>query len=144
MPANSTPSKRHHQIALYLVLPAVLIALGVIGWMMAIENSTLVLRSVNSPDGLFRAEVVREDPGASSNYQYMVRVMPAGISFFATSLRRLPLDPVYVALDAHHEPDKLVVQWTGPREVTIHCDGCRDAETGRDHFRGVTFKYELK
>ena len=83
-----------------------------------------VLQSVDSPGGRYRAEVVREDPGVFSGYEYMVRLMPAGLTPLAKSLRVLPFGPVYVALDAHREPDKIAVQWTGRAEVTIHCNGC--------------------
>jgi hypothetical protein len=136
--------RRAGLIALYVGLPALLISTGSVAWMMAVEKSTLVLQSADSPDGHYRAEVVREDPGVSSGFEYMVRVMPTGLSAFATSLRKLPFDPVYIALDAHHEPDWLNVQWTSLHEVTIRCTGCSDAQIGREHFREVSMKYELR
>ena len=61
-----------------------------VGWMVSVENATIVLQSVDSPGGRYRAEVVREDPGVSSSYEYMVRVMPADVTPLGKSLRLLP------------------------------------------------------
>jgi hypothetical protein len=96
-----------------------------VGWMVSAEKATVVLQSADSPDGRYRAEVVREDPGVSSSYEYVVRVMPAGLTTLEKSLRVLPFGPVYVALDLHREPDRLAVSWNGPDEVIIQC---QDAE----------------
>ena len=131
-------------IALYVALPSALISAMLIGWMIAVENATLVLQSADSPDGRYRAEVVREDPGVSSGYEYMVRLMPAGLTPLAKSLRVLPFGPVFTALDAHREPDKLNVEWTGQAEVTIHCLGCRDASQAKEQWRDITLKYYLE
>lgn len=131
-------------IAVYVLLPGILIAAGLGGWMIAVENATAQLESTDSPDGRYRAEIVREDPGVSSGYEYMVRLMPAGLTPLAKSLRVLPFVPVYVALDVHREPDKLMAEWTGPREVTIHCEGCSEATPGKEKWRDVAVKYELR
>jgi hypothetical protein len=131
-------------IALYVALPSALISAMLVGWMVAVENATVVLRSVDSPDGRYRAEVVREDPGVSSGYEYMVRLMPADLTPLEKSLRVLPFGPVYVALDAHREPDKIAVQWTGRAEVTIHCSGCGETVLGKGEWRDIAVKYELE
>jgi hypothetical protein len=131
-------------IALYVALPTALLSALLVGWMAAVENATLVLQSADSPGGRYRAEVVRADPGVSAGYEYMVLVMPAGLTPLARSLRVLPFGPVYVALDAHREPDKLEVRWSGPKEVTILCRGCGGATPGNERWRGVALKYDLK
>ncbi len=142
--ANSRLWQLFVPIALYAALPSALILAMLVGWMMAVENATVVLQSVDSPGGRYRVEVVREDPGVSSGYEYMVRLMPAGLTPLAKSLRVLPFGPVYVALDAHREPDKIAVQWTGRAEVTIHCNGCGETIPGKEKWRDIAVKYELK
>jgi hypothetical protein len=131
-------------IAVYVVLPSALISAGLLGWMVAVENATLVLQSVDSPDGRYRAQVVREDPGVSSNYEYMVRVTPANQTPLAEKLRLLPFGPQYIPLDAHREPDKLVVQWKTDRELTIRCEGCGGAVRGGERWRDIRLEYEVK
>jgi hypothetical protein len=144
MPGQAPSSRRRvWSIALYGFLPGFLILLLLVGWAMGIENATAVLQSSDSPDGRYRAQVVREDPGVSSGYEYMVRVMPAGLPMVVRSLRILPFTPVYVALDAHHEPDELRVRWTGPQEVTIHCQGCGGTGPGDARWRDIQLRYEL-
>ena len=141
--ANTKVRQRFFLIAVYGALPCVLISALFAGWIMSVENATLVLQSTDSPDGRYRAEIVREDPGVSSGYEYMVRLMPAGLTPLAKSLRVLPFGPVFTALDAHREPEKLTVQWTGAQQLTIHCLGCRDASQAKDQWRDVTLKYDL-
>jgi hypothetical protein len=131
-------------IAVYVALPSALILVAFAGWMVAAENATLVLQSADSPDGRYRAQVVREDPGVSSNYKYMVRVTPANLTPLAEKLRLLPFGPEFTALEARREPDKLAVQWTGGRELTIHCQGCSGAIQGEERWRDIQLKYELK
>jgi hypothetical protein len=131
-------------IGLYVALPSALICAMLAGWMVSVENATLVLQSTDSPDGRYRAEIVREDPGVSSGYEYMVRLMPAGLPPLTKSLRVLPFGPVFTALDVHREPEKLTVQWTGAQQLTIHCDGCRDASQAKEQWRDITVKYDLK
>jgi hypothetical protein len=130
-------------IALYIIAPGASLLMFFIGWRVALENATIVLQSAVSPDGRYRAEVAREDPGASSSYEYMVRLAPATFSRYAMTLRIVPFGPVFVALDANHEPDKLTVQWTGPQDVTIHCQGCSGVDHGKDRWRDLRLKYEL-
>jgi hypothetical protein len=130
--------------SIYGVIPGALLLLALAGWMVSAENATAVLQSENSADGRFRAEVVRADPGVSSSYEYMVRVMPADVTTLARSLRGLPFAPIYVALDLHREPDKLVVSWSGPSEVTIHCEGCGAAAPGKKRWREIALRYELR
>jgi len=142
--ARSKLRQRFVLIALYVALPSALILAMLVGWMMAVENATVVLQSADSPDGRFRAEVVREDPGVSSSYEYKVRVMPAGLTPLAKSLRVLPFGPVYVALDVHREPDKLQVRWSGPKEVTISCQGCGGTIPVNGQWRDVALKYDMK
>jgi hypothetical protein len=128
----------------YVVLPCALILVALAGWMAAVENATLVLQSADSPDGRYRAQVVREDPGVSSNYKYMVRVTPANLTPLAEKLRLLPFGPEYTALEAHREPDKLAVQWSSDRELTIRCEGCSGAVQGEEKWRDIRLEYELK
>jgi len=139
-----THRKRLFLTSVYVILPTTLIVLMLLGWMVSAENATVVLQSTNSPDGQYRAEVVRVDPGVSSSYEYMVRVMPAGVTTLAKSLHGLPFAPIYVALDVHREPDKLMVGWSGPNEVTIHCEGCGRAVQGKERWREVALRYELR
>jgi hypothetical protein len=139
-----THRKRFVLIGVYAVLPAALIVLMLLGWMISAENATVVLQSANSPDGRYRAEVVRADPGVSSSYEYMVRVMPAGVTTLAKSLHGMPFAPIYVALDVHREPDKLAVIWTGPNEVTVHCAGCGGTAPGKERWREIALRYELR
>jgi hypothetical protein len=129
---------------IYVALPSALISLILVGWMIGVENATLVTESVDSPDGRYRAQVVREDPGASSGYEYMVRLMPAGLTPLPRSLRVLPFGAVYVALDAHREPDRLTVSWTGREQVTIRCEGCGDATMGKPKWREIELRYEVR
>jgi hypothetical protein len=130
--------------SIYGFVPGALLLLGLVGWMISAENATAVLQAENSPDGRYRAEVVRADPGVSSSYEYMVRVMPAGLTMLPRSLHGLPLAPIYVALDLHREPDKLAVIWSGPREVTIHCEGCGGTVPGKARWREIALRYELR
>jgi len=130
-------------ISVYVVLPGALILLLLIGWMLAVDNATVVLQSTDSPDGRYRAQVVREDPGVSSNYKYMVRVAPARLPPLAARLGLLPFGPFYTALDIHHEPDKLTVRWTGPQGLTIQCKGCLGATEGKSQWRDIELKYVL-
>jgi len=130
--------------SIYGVIPAALLLAAVAGWLVSAENATVVLQAENSPDGRYRAEIVRADPGVSSNYEYMVRVMPTGVTMLARSLHGLPLAPIYVALDLYREPDKLAVVWSGASEVTIHCEGCGAASPGKARWREITFRYELR
>jgi hypothetical protein len=130
-------------ITLYIIMPGASLLLFFIGWRVALENATIIVQSAVSPDGRYRAEVAREDPGASSSYEYMVRLAPASLSRYAMTLRIVPFGPVFVALDAHREPDKLTVQWTGPNEVTILCQGCNGVDRGRDSWRDLRLRYEL-
>jgi hypothetical protein len=130
-------------IALYILAPGASLLVFFIGWRVALENATIIVQSAVSPDGRYRAEVAREDPGASSSYEYMIRLAPASFSKYAMALHILPFGPVYVALNAHHEPDSLTVQWTGPQEVTIHCRGCNGVDRGRDRWRDLQLRYEL-
>ena len=130
--------------SIYGVVPGVLLLVALAGWMVSAENATAVLQAENSPDGRYRAEVVRADPGVSSSYEYMVRVMPAGVTMLARSLHGWPFAPIYVALDLHREPDKLSVVWSGPSEVTIHCDGCGAAAPGKARWREIALRYELR
>jgi hypothetical protein len=109
-----------------------------------VENATLVLQSVDSPDGRYRAQVVREDPGVSSNYKYMVRVTPAKLTPLAQKLRLLSFGSVYTALEAHREPDKLAIRWNGYRELEIDCEGCSGAVQGEEQWRDIRLAYELK
>lgn len=132
-----------YNIAVYVILPGAPLLMLFMGWRIALENATTVLQSVNSPDGRYRAEVVREDPGVSSGYEYMVRLAPAGLAPLAMSLRILPFGPVYLALDAHHEPDKLTIQWTSPQNLAIQCKGCGGAARGKSKWRDIELKYEL-
>jgi hypothetical protein len=131
-------------IALYVALPTALVSALLVGWMVAVENATVVLQSADSPDGRYRAEVVRVDPGASSGYEYMVRVMPSGLTPLARSLRVLPFGPVYVALDAHREPDKLEVRWSALKEVAISCRGCEGATLADRRWRDLALRYDVK
>ena len=112
--------------------------------MVSQENATVVLQEATSPDSQYRAEVVREDPGVSSGYEYMVRVMPAGLTTLAKSLHVLPFAPIYVALNARGEPDKLTVRWSGPKEVTILCQGCGEISQGSERWREIALRYELR
>lgn len=130
-------------VALYIIAPGASLLMFFIGWRVALENATIIVQSAVSPDGRYRVEVAREDPGAASSYEYMVRLAPASFSRYAMTLRIVPFGPVYVALDAHHEPDKLTVQWTGPQEVTIDCQGCSGVDRGKDSWRDLRLKYEL-
>jgi hypothetical protein len=136
--------KRLLLTCVYVIFPTTLIVLMLLGWMVSAENATVVLQSANSPDGRYRAEVVREDPGVSSGYEYMVRVMPAGLATFTRSLHALPFVPIYVALDVHREPDKLAVAWRGENEVTIHCEGCAGTTPGQERWREIALRYELR
>jgi hypothetical protein len=136
--------KRLFLIGVYGVLPCTLILLLLVGWMVSAEKATVVLQSADSPDGRYRAEVVREDPGVSSSYEYLVRVMPAGLTTLEKSLRMLPFGPVYVALNLHREPDKLTVGWNGPDEVRIQCQGCGEPMPGKEQWRGIKLRYELR
>ena len=124
-------------IALYVALPSALISAMLVGWMVAVENATIVLQSGDSPSGRYRAEVVREDPGTSSSYEYMVRVMSSDVKTLGKSLHILPFAPIYVALDLHREPDGLAVAWSGPDEVTIDCQGCGAARPGKAKWREI-------
>ena len=142
--ANTKLRQLFFPIALYVALPTALISAMLVGWMVAVENATVVLHSADSPDGRYRAEVVRVDPGVSSGYEYIVRVMPSGLTPLARSLRVLPFGPVYVALDAHHEPDKLEVRWSDPNELTIFCRGCRGTTPVNGQWRDVALKYDMK
>ncbi len=142
--AAITHRKRLFLIGVYGVLPAALVVLMLLGWMVSAEKATVVLQAANSPGGRYRAEVVREDPGVSSSYEYMVRVMPSDLRTLGKSLHVLPFAPVYVALDLHREPDKLVVRWSGPNEVTIHCQGCGAITPGKEKWREIALKYELR
>lgn len=136
--------KRTFLAFVYGVLPLTLAVLMLLGWLLSLEKATTVLQTADSPDGRYRAEVVREDPGVSSSYKYMVRVMPAGLSPFAISLSGLPFDPVYVALDLHHQPDKLSVQWTSLGELTLQCDGCSGATHGKTNWRDLALRYQIR
>ena len=136
--------KRLFLIGVYGVLPCTLSILLLVGWMVSAEKATVVLQSADSPDGRYRAEVVREDPGVSSSYEYMVRVMPVGLTTLEKSLRVLPFGPVYVALDLHREPDRLAVSWDGPDEVTIQCQGCGETLPGKEQWRGIKLRYEFR
>jgi hypothetical protein len=131
-------------VTVYVALPSLLILAGLVVWMAAIENATLVLQSADSPDGRYRAQVVREDPGASSNYEYMVRVAPASLTPLAEKLRLLPFGTRYTLLEVHHEPDKLDLQWTSPAELTIHCQGCAGAGLGKRRWRDLRLTYEVQ
>jgi hypothetical protein len=131
-------------VGVYAALPSALITALLIGWVVAVENATIVLQSADSPDGRYRAEVVREDPGASSNYEFMVRITPANLTPLAQKLRLLPFGPQYTALDAHREPDKLAVRWNGATTLTIHCEGCNDTPRGKPRWRDIQLNYELK
>jgi hypothetical protein len=142
--ANSRIRRLLFLIGVYVALPSALISAMLVGWMVAVENATLVLQSSDSFDGRYRAEVVREDPGVSSGYEYMVRVMPAGLTPLAKSLRMLPFGPVYIALDARREPEKLIVQWTGAETVTIHCEGCGETPPGGQKWRDISIKFDLR
>jgi hypothetical protein len=136
--------KRLVLISVYAFLPVALIVLMLLGWKISAERVTVVLQAANSDDGRYRAEVVRADPGVSSNYEYMVRVMPAGVTTFAESFQGLPFASIYVALDLHREPDKLMVGWSGPSEVTIRCDGCEGTAQGKERWRDIALRYELR
>ena len=136
--------RRMFRASLYGLAPTVLIVLMLAGWRVAEENATVVLQAAGSPDGRYRAEVVRVDPGVSSSYEYMVRVMPAGVTTLAKSLHGLPFAQVYIALEVLHEPDKLMVSWGGPNEVTIHCEGCGGATPSKERWREITLRYELR
>jgi hypothetical protein len=141
----ATPHRRRlFLIGIYAVLPTALIVLMLLGWMISAEKATVVLQAVNSPGGRYRAEVVREDPGVSSTYEYMVRVMPSGLTTLRKSLHVLPFAPVYIALSVHHEPDKLVVVWSGPNQVTIDCEGCGTIKPGKEEWREIALRYELR
>lgn len=142
--ANSNRRQLLVLIALYGALPSALISAMLVGWMVAVENATIVLQSADSPDGRYRAEVVREDPGVSARYEYMVRVMPTDLTPLAKSLRVLPFGPVYVVLNVHREPDKLSVLWTDSNEVSIQCQGCEEARDGQGKWRDIALKYELR
>ncbi len=131
-------------ISVYVVLPCTLILLMLVGWMVSAEKATVVLQGADSPDGHYRAEVIREDPGASSSYEYMVRVMPSGLTTLGKSLHVLPFAPVYIALNVHHEPDRLVVIWSSPNEVTIDCEGCGVTRPGKEKWRAIKLRYELR
>jgi hypothetical protein len=131
-------------VSVYGVLPSVLIVLMLLGWMVSAEKATVVLQAAYSPDGRYRAEVVREDPGVSSSYEYMVRVMPSDVQTLGKSLHVLPFAPVFVALVLHREPDKLAIRWSGTNEVTIDCQGCGATTAGKATWRGIALKYELK
>ena len=74
-----THRKRVLLIGVYAILPAALIVLMLLGWMLSAEKATVILQAANSTDGLYRAEVVRADPGVSSSYEYVVRLMPANV-----------------------------------------------------------------
>ncbi len=95
--ANTTLRQRFILIGLYIALTSALISAMLAGWMLSVENATLVLQSTDSPDGRYRAEIVREDPGVSSGYEYMVRLMPAGLTPLAKSLSVLLFGPVFTA-----------------------------------------------
>jgi hypothetical protein len=131
-------------ISIYGVVPAALLLVGLVGWLLSAENATVALQTENSPDGRYLAEVVRADPGVSSSYEYMVRVMPTGATMLARSLHGLPFAPIYVALDLHREPDKLAVAWSGASEVTIHCQGCGEAAPGKAKWRDIALRYEVR
>jgi hypothetical protein len=131
-------------LALYVFFPLLLSALLILGWMLSLESATVVLQSSTSPDGVYRGEVVRRDPGVSDNYEYMVRISPAKLTPLARKLLALPFSPRYVALELYREPDKLSVQWTGNRELTVRCEGCAGATKGEPEWRNVRLKYELK
>ena len=131
-------------LCIYGVLPSVLLLIMLAGWMGSQEKATVVLQEATSPDGGYRAEVVREDPGVSSGYEYMVRVMPAGLTTLAKSLHVLPFAPIYVALNVPREPDKLAVSWSGPREVTILCQGCGEITQGSERWREIALRYEVR
>jgi len=103
------------QIRVYVALPVALVLFFLGGWRMAVENVTTILQSADSPDGRYRAQVVRQDPGASSKYQYLAGVTPANLTRFAERLRLLPFGPQYIALEVHHEPEKLIAQRTPVR-----------------------------
>jgi hypothetical protein len=130
--------------SIYGVIPASLLLVALVGWLVSAENATVVLQAENSPDGRYRAEVVRADPGVSSSYEYMVRVMPTDVTMLARSLHGLPFSPIYVALDLHREPDKLSVVWSDPSEVTIHCEGCGGTAPGKESWREIALRYELR
>src|SRR5277367_1129985 len=142
--ASIAPRKRLFPIGVYAVIPTALIVLMLLGWLVSAENATVVLQAENSPDDRYRAEVVRADPGVSSSYEYMVRVMPTGVSTLERSLHGFPFAPIYVALDLHREPDKLAVVWSDASEVTIHCEGCGAAAPGKARWREITFRYVLR
>ncbi len=130
-------------LTVYVLLPGAPLLMLFIGWRLALENATVVLQSADSPDGRYRAQVVREDPGVSSSYEYMARVMPAALNPLARSLGGLPFGPLYIALDAHREPDKLTIQWTSPQALTIQCKGCESATRGEPKWRDIELKYVL-
>jgi hypothetical protein len=71
-------------------------------------------------------------------------VMPASVTTLAKSLHALPFVPIYVALDVRREPDKLTVGWSGPSEVTIHCEGCGAVATSKARWREIALRYELR
>jgi hypothetical protein len=136
--------RRFLQLCFYGVLPSVLLLIMLAGWMVSEERATVILEEATSPDGGDRTEVVREDPGVSSGYEYMVRVMPAGLTTLVKSLHVLPFAPIYVALNAYREPDKLTVRWSGSKEVTILCEGCGEITQGSEKWREIALKYELR
>ena len=142
--AAMTHRKRVLLIGVYAILPAALIVLMLLGWMLSAEKATVILQAANSTDGLYRAEVVRADPGVSSSYEYVVRLMPARVTTLAKSFHGLPFAPLYVALDVHHEPDKLMVTWSDKHEVTIQCEGCGGTAPGKERWRGIVLRYELR
>jgi hypothetical protein len=142
--AGITHRRRLFLIGIYAFLPTALVVLMLLGWMISTEKATVVLQAVDSPGGLYRAEVVREDPGVSSTYEYMVRVMPSGLTTLRKSLHVLPFAPVYIALSVCHEPDRMVVVWSGPKELTIHCEGCGTIKPGKEEWREIALRYELR
>jgi hypothetical protein len=115
-----------------------------LGWLLSLEKATTVLQTADSPDGRYRAEVVRQDPGVTSSYKYMVRVAPSNVTTLQKSLSMLPFAPICVALTLHRDPDKILVSWSGPQEVTIRCEECRGVPSGGEKWRDVTLKYEVR
>ncbi|AXC14334.1 hypothetical protein ACPOL_5078 [Acidisarcina polymorpha] len=131
-------------ISVYLALPITLVLTGLAFWMVGVENATLILQSAESPDGRYRAEVVREDPGASSSYNFMVRLTPANLTSLGEKLRLLPFGPQYIALNVHHEPDQLTVRWSSTEQLIILCNGCNGAIPGRTKWRNIQLDYEFR
>ena len=140
---DERPRRLLFLIAVYVALPSGLILAMLIGWMVATENATAVLQSADSPDGRYRAEVVREDPGVSSKYEFRVRLTPANLTPLAEKLKLLPFGPQYIALSVDHEPDQLAAAWSSNERVTIMCAGCGGASIGKSRWRDIQLEYQV-